>query len=320
MNENILCLMLYLSDNMWEDSPLRESASGNKFSLELTTDKKVWDDVIDLAVKKGINSLLIDVGDGIKFKSHPEIAVKGAWTPEFMTSEVKRLKKMGLKVYPKLNFSAAHDAWLGVYGRMLSTPCYYDIVRDLIHETIDIFDNPELFHIGMDEENEANQKLLTFACYRQFELLWHDINFMLDCVREKGVRPWMWADPAWQDFEEFNKNVGKDVLVSPWYYSNMYGDDKIPLSNSPFDVTRRESYKKLTEAGYDILPCGSNYKYNPYNLEHQIRFSREHAVKERNKGLLVAPWKKTIESERYRLMAALQIFGNLKNKYFKEEN
>ena len=318
MLNNTFCLLLSLSDNMWNDSPERPDCTGERFSLELVTEKKAWDEIVEFAAKKGINALLIDVGDGVKYKSHPEIAVKGAWEPEYLNAEVKRLKKMGFAVYPKLNFSAAHDAWLGIYGRMLSTPEYYEVVKDLIHEVIDIFDTPEVFHLGMNEEDEASQKILTYACYRQFELLWHDLNYMFDCVKEKGVRPWIWADAAWKDFNQFVENVPKDVLVSPWYFAHMFSDPAAPLIDEPLDVAQRESYKKLTEAGYDILPAGSNHCYIPYNYEHQIRFARENAVPERIKGLLLTTWRTTTERNKYRIMAAIQYGSDLKKEFYAE--
>jgi len=106
MEKNMWCLMLCLSYNMWEDSPTRPSVSGRKFGLTLECDKKVWDEVTELAAKEGCNSILIDVGDGVKYKSHPEIAVEGAWEPEYLREELNRLRGLGLTPYPKVNFSA----------------------------------------------------------------------------------------------------------------------------------------------------------------------------------------------------------------------
>lgn len=316
MLDKTWCLLLSLSDNMWNDSAVRPDCTGRRFYLKLNAEKKAWDEIVDFAAANGINAILVDVGDGIAYKSHPEIAVEGAWTPEYMNEEVKRLKQKGFAVYPKLNFSAAHDAWLGMYGRMLSTPDYYEVVKDLIHEVIDIFDTPELFHLGMNEEGESSQKLLDFACYRQYEMLWNDMNFMFDCVREKGVRPWIWADTAWSDFEGFVENVGKDVLVSPWYYAHMFSDPAAPLIDEPLHVAQRDSYKKLTEAGYDIVPSATNDLSLNYNLDHQIRFSAENAVAERVKGFLITCWRQTIERHKYRYFAALQNAGEMKKKYF----
>lgn len=317
MEKNMWCLLLHLSYNMWEDSPTRKAATNEKFELELEFDKSAWDEVTEMAVKEGCNSVLIDLGDGVKYKSHPEIAVEGAWEPEYLKAELKRLREMGLTPYPKLNFSAGHDAWLGVYSRMLSTPIYYEVVRDLIHEVIDIFDTPELFHLGLDEENGLNQSKLDFACVRQYDLIWHDLNFYFDCVREKGVRPWIWADYEWSYPEEFMANVPKDVLISPWYYNHLYSDKGAPFPMDAWSVARRESFKKLSDEGYDVLPTGSNIT-NIYNLDHMVRYSAEQVAPEHNKGLVIAPWVSTIERCKYRIMDAIHLAYDVKKKYFGE--
>jgi hypothetical protein len=44
------------------------------------------------------------------YPSHPELAVKGSWSPEKMKSELARLRALGLEPIPKRNFSASHDA------------------------------------------------------------------------------------------------------------------------------------------------------------------------------------------------------------------
>ena len=302
MQNKMLCLMVLLSDNMWEDSHTRPACTGRRFSLKLNTEKSAWDEVIAFAAESGFNSILVDVGDGILYKSHPEISVEGAWTPEFMNAEIKRLNAIGIKVYPKLNFSAGHDAWLGVYSRMVSTPKYYEVVKDLIKEVCEIFDTPELFHLGLDEENGLNQQKLDIAVYRQFDLIWHDLNFYFDCVRECGSRPWMWADWSWTHYDEFIENVPKDVLISPWYYSHMYADAAAPLAKDDWSKARRDSYCKLSEEGYDLLPCGSGC-VGKYNFDHQLRFAKEHIVPNRNKGLLVAPWCYTTETEKYIILS-----------------
>lgn len=315
MNKD-LCLMIYLSDNMWEDSATRPACTGARFSLELTTEKETWDEIIDFAVARGFKSILVDVGDGILYKSHPEIAVKGAWTPEFMNAEVKRLKAMGLKVYPKLNFSAGHDAWLGIYSRMLSTPTYYAVVKDLIKEVCEIFETPELFHLGCDEENGLNQQKLTFACYRQFELIWHDLNFYFDCVRECGSRPWIWADWSWTHYDEFIENIPKDVMISPWYYGHMYADTSAPLPSDDWSKARLANYRKLSDLGYEQFPCASNHA-NTYNIDHQFRFSAENLDDKLFNGILVAPWMYTTQLDKYHIFDAIVRTEKAVNDYWK---
>ena len=79
--------------------------------------------------RAGMNMLVIDLGDGIRYESHPEIAVQGAWPPARLREELARLRALGLEPIPKLNFSTAHDAWLHDYSRMVSTPAYYKVSR-----------------------------------------------------------------------------------------------------------------------------------------------------------------------------------------------
>ena len=313
--KDTLFLMLSLGDNFGIDSTTRADYAGNVFNTKILTEKKAWDEIVDFAKAKGFEALVINIGDAICYKSHPELHIEGGWTPEYMTQEVRRLRAMGFKVYPKLNFSAAHDAWLGIYGRMLGTPDYYEVVKDLIYEVCDIFETPELFHIGMDEEGEDSQRNLTFACYRQHELLIHDVQFMLQCVRDKGVRPWMWADTAWKDFDEFEKNIGKDVVVSPWYFGHMFPDVAAPLPDDAYDIEKRESYRKLTEAGYDIIPAGSIDA--GYNIEHNIRFTLENAVSDKVQGFFMLPRRSTRDRHKFRIFAGIQAASTAKAKFLK---
>lgn len=313
MNDKMICFLIHLSKNMWNDSLTRTNVNG-RYSTKLITEIDVWNEVIDSLVENGFNSILIDVGDAVKYKSHPEIAVEGAWTPEFMNQEVKRLKKLGLKVYPKLNFSACHDAWLGEYSRMLSTSIYYQVVKDLIKEVCEIFDQPELFHLGLDEENAEQQEEFDYVTYRQFDLIWKDLNFYFDTVRENGARPWMWADWSWSHYDEFVENVPKDVLLSPWYYRNMFLDNGMP-EPIPYWKTILESYPKLDNAGYDIVSTGSNWAID-YNIEHHFRFCNEKISAEHCKGVLIAPWASTTTQGKAMLISAAELTGEAKKKHW----
>jgi len=49
---------------------------------DLTFDDQVWDTLLKEMAAAGINMVVIDVGDGILYESHPEIAVRNAWKPE----------------------------------------------------------------------------------------------------------------------------------------------------------------------------------------------------------------------------------------------
>ncbi|MBP3407211.1 MAG: hypothetical protein J6N18_14035, partial [Kiritimatiellae bacterium] len=145
--------------------------------------------------QSGCNTLMIDVGEGLIYPSHPELALKDSWSADRLKAEVDRLRGMGFELIPKLNFSTTHDAWLGPYERMVSTPKYYEVCADVIRDTMDVFGPVKAFHIGFDEEEMISyQKASSMVMYRQGDLWWHDINWFVREVEKYGARAWIWSD------------------------------------------------------------------------------------------------------------------------------
>lgn len=289
---------IYLGDNVSDDSPIRENVHGIRYFPTLNTTKETFREITQKAVDFGFRSVLIELADGIKYKSHPEIAVDGAWEVEEFKEELHRLRSLGLTPYPKLNFSTAHDAWLGIYSRMVSTKTYYQVTREIIHEVIDIFDTPAFFHLGYDDENWQSQVRYDYACYRQFELFWHDYLFFLDTLREKGVRPCICADPYAVDKEKFLECTPKDVIVSPNYYQALYEDasTKIPRAND-FLMKKLETYTALPALGYEILPACSAY-YNGFNIMQVIKYANNEVDQKAVKAILVETLQPVIERKK----------------------
>jgi len=307
MKQKMFCLYLRLSHHMGKDCGI----SPDTFMCE----QKVWQEVTEFAAESGCNSVLIDVCDGLKYQRRPEISLPDAWSREALKNELARMRSLGLTPYPKVNFSTCHDPWLGMYNRMVSTPVYYEVCRDIIHELYEVFDAPEYIHLGMDEETWLNQYQNQFVSYRQFDLYWHDMKFLLDTVKEAGAKPWIWADSYWNDPEAFCKTVPKDTLVSPWYYQVFY--DNYPFQKKPMGEgpeRERASYKTLPENGYDIIPGASNYE-NQSNVGETLRFMQENCLPEHNRGLLLTPWTLNRESGKYHIMDCIQQGNDAVEKY-----
>lgn len=181
--------LLHLGYNMWGESDCVKWDHYIEASPVLRFDKEIWDEILEQMVAAGMNTVVIDLGEGVRYESHPEIAVEGSWDVDYLRKELDKIRKMGLKPIPKLNFSAAHDEWLGEYSRCVSTKIYYQVCRDLINEVIEIFDTPELFHIGMDEETYLDQRFNTYAVVRNGDLWWHDLYFLVDLVEKRVSVP-----------------------------------------------------------------------------------------------------------------------------------
>jgi len=301
--------LLHLGRNMCCDVPLAsfpntppELVSYISQADHLRCDEKVWDDVTRQMAAAGMNMAVINIGEGIQLESHPELAVRGSWTPEKTRGKLAELRAMGIEPIPKLNFSATHDIWLKDYSRMVSTPEYYRVCADVIQEVAEIFDHPRFFHLGYDEETAEHQKNYAFCVVRQGELWWHDFLFFVKTVEDLGIRPWIWADYVWKHEREFVERMPRSVLMSNWYYGKRFGNDP---------GIYEKAYIVLEKAGFDQIPCSSNWSF-PESFPMTVDFCTEHVSDEHLKGFIMAPWKATVEPFRDRIEEAIQIVGEVK--------
>ncbi len=289
-------MLLHLGTNMWEQEGkmIATDPEGSCFCDTLRFDLSVFHKVTEAMAQNGFNTVVIDIADGILYDSHPEIAVKNALTKAELKKELERLRKMGLDPIPKLNFSTTHSAWLKSYAYMVGTDKYYDVCRDLIEEVIDLFDTPKLFHLGLEEEDYASQKTQPVAIVRAPYKKCEDANFMFDICRNKGVRPWIWADlntvNGFGGEAAFRTAVDKDVLLSNWEY------------RKPFRATSEfEHYINLGEWGYEQVPTSSISGWHCNNFD-TLNFCKNCVDESSIVGYMEAPWEKTVERRYYALM------------------
>jgi hypothetical protein len=294
--------LLHLSYNMWCDRTVEQLPGMSKERTEvncrqsyLRCDDRLWQDLTARMAAAGMNLLLIDLGDGVRYESHPEIAVTNAWSPRRLGQELDRARKMGLEPIPKLNFSTAHDVWLGPYRRQVSTPAYYKVCGELIGEVSKLFDKPRFFHLGYDEETAGNQVNNDYVVVRQHELWWHDFEFFVAEVQRHGVRPWIWSDYGWKHHDEYLQRMPKGVLQSNWFYA----------ATLPEAQTAVKMYRDLEQHGYDQVPTGSNYE-SPRNFGETVKYCRQKISPQRLKGFLQTPWRPTLERFRQRHVEAIE--------------
>lgn len=321
-------LMMQLGHNMWGEEPLvgepKTEEERDRYARDFNrTDEKLWHEVTEYAAKKGVNLLLIDLGEGMVYPSHPELAVKGSWSPEKMKAELARLRGLGIEPIPKLNFSASHDAWLKEYSRKLSTPEYYKVCADVIRDVCEIFGKPRLFHLGWDEEKIVAQSKCRLAVVRQGDLWWHDFLFTVKEVEKHGSQAWLWSDVNWKHHKEFLEKMPHRVMQSNWHYffmQNMVRNDvEINKRDWPEGWAGPLGFLELEEAKYDQIPCASNYKV-PKNLEVIVKFAKEHIAPERVKGFLMAPWARSYgEKHRAKLMEACDLIEKARGTWAGDE-
>lgn len=329
--EKIWGLLLHLSTHFgW---------SWGKYD-HLPFNDEYWEEILKKAVDAGINTIVLDVGDGIKYASHPEISMKDAWSRKRVRQEVKRCRDMGIALIPKLNFSTAHDHWLGEYHRMTSTTIYYRLANDLIKEVYNLFDKPEYIHLGMDEEDVKHCGGRDLAVFRQKDLYFNDLNFLLDCVKDCGAKPWIWSCPLFNTTEGYKKHVGiDDAVISPWYYHGIKREHWQPVSSwqdyidyyakrnmdiefveeDPYNVMCREKMLPLLKDGYKYIPTVTAFYNHQYNALDMMEYFRDKAPDEQILGYLTAPWVETWPTEHSRVQfeKTFKWFKEAKEKIYK---
>ena len=261
---------------------------------------EVWNAYVDRMVARKMNLVVIDLGEFPIYPSHPELAISGSRSPDWVLKEVRRLKALGLEPIPKLNFSAAHDAWLKDYSHMLTTRKYREVCRDVIRDAYEMFDRPRFMHIGYDEEMPNHQH--GFICVRTNEIWWNDFLYFVKTVEDLGMRPWMWSDYGWHH-DDLPAKCPKSVIHNNWYYdSAMRGFDMAKMGKDTRSWKTLNLFLELDKAGFDQVPCSTNWlskKRREANVKNDgamkgtVDFCRAHLSPEHLKGFLMAPWGNT---------------------------
>lgn len=320
-------MLLNLGSNMWskEGEKKRYTQDTLPYHETMHCDKKVWEEVTSFLPECGINTLVINIGEGVKLDSHPEIAVPGAWSKNELKQELNRLRGMGITPIPKFNFSCAHNAWMKDYGFTVNTPEYHKFCKDIIEETIELFDTPKFFHLGLNDENGANQEYFPVTIVRSPKVMIEDANVLFDACLDKGVRPWIWMDPtvleSFGGKESFLANVPKSVLISNMYFGNIAPDyPSVPKKDqqaglihmTPAGVFRNPEktllYNFLDENGYDQIPAGSSHISRPNMLQTMTYCNETIKNKEKILGYITVPSLLTDSASIYGLKADATLF------------
>ena len=323
-NGKTRAILLHLGQNMWGEylAPGEKRQKGLQYTAEhLRTDETVWRALTERMKERKFNMAVIDVGEGLIFPSHPELAVKGSWSAEKLAAEVKRLKEMGIEAIPKLNFSTCHDGWLKEYGRMVSTDIYRKAVKEIIDDTCEVFGNPRFMHLGLDEENLEMQKRFPLVIIRRAELWWRDFFHYLDCLERHGTQGMIFSSYAVQTYPDaFYSRMPKSVIQN----IGLYGHGHV-LADIKADIDRRlkknpprptdhlvrkvktlEAMEKLNEKGFKILaltsnwvwkgempkpwPVGKDYPQDPLAAKWMCDFAKMNIADENLMGMMTAPW------------------------------
>lgn len=297
-NNMIWAYFMHLSGHMWDDEntpsrgwylpagtpPIGLYEKDKNYTEYNYTDIPLWDEMMKFLAERQYNMVVIDIGDGIKYESHPEISAPDAWDKDLLKKKLDEMRALGLEPIPKLNFSTCHHRWLKDYSKMVSSPIYYQVCSDLIKEVVELFDYPRLMHLGLDEETPSVMKFRGMCVVRGEKLWWHDAFFFFSEVEKYGVRPWVWSDYYWEHPDLFKKNMPKSVLQSNWFYGRF--QDYAPSEKK---YTHIKTYEELDELGYEQVPTCSTWA-NAMNSYQTVAHGKAVLKPELLKGFMTAAW------------------------------
>ena len=251
--------LLQLSDNRWGDTFENRKywhLPPHRFCDENKVDASLWDELIPFLKERRYNTLIIDLGDGLRYDTHPEISAPDAWSKEFLIEKLAVLRENGIEPVPMLNFSSRRCAWMRRYSRMVGSELFAAVCADLIGEVAALFGNRGLFHLGLDGETAADAMAQGVLSIRNPKIFWRDAAALFACCAENGMRPWIWADKFWEDPQGFAANVPKEVLVSNRYYEG-YGS--FPAGSAP--AQQIAAFEALDALGYHQIPACSSSRF-----------------------------------------------------------
>ena len=299
-------MLLHFGTHMWSG----EAQANKTVLLHYPT----WERLTAEMAKKGVNMLLIDIGEALVWPSHPEIALAGAWSVERFRKELARLRGLGLEPIPKINFSTTHNYWMGEYRAMTSSRKYMEVCDDLVRDCAEIFDRPRFLHLGFDEESSSQGGELCIA--RKGDLWYHDLVEHVRSIEKAGMRAWMWSDRGWHH-EEFVKKCPKSVLQSNWYYDeDLQGFD--PRQANDEFAARLDLFLAMDKAGFEQVPAGSNWKSAIQKASgvkvnrsmcELVKFARENLDPKLLKGFMMTSWEMTTEKGYALNQEAIDVFA-----------
>lgn len=315
MNDMKWVYFIQLSNHMHNDGngKFRYWYDVEPYIPENNVDFTIWDELIPMLKEQKCNTLLIDIGDGVKFDSHPEISAPDAVSKEFLKKKLDEARAAGLTPIPKFNFSTEHHCWLKEYRRMVSSKIYRKVCVDLIDEMCELFDKPELFHLGMDEETSLDsEQWRECVIMRGENLMFEDFGLMFDACRRNGARPWIWSDYYWINPEIFERRMPRDVMQSNWFYAHFR---EFPQGHFLRDAIN--SFEALDKMGFDQMPTCSTYdcQSNPREvMTHCKKLVNPATVK----GYVMAPWADLTKENELILQNSVLRFGEARAKIYPE--
>lgn len=200
--------------------------------------------------KKKVRSL-VKLGKDLGITLIPQIAAYGHAT----ASRSLSLKHSVLDFNPECEPLFEPGGW----NWCLTNPETQRILRDLILELLEDFDNPPYIHLGCDEAQPPSCPNCRKRPYG--EIVCEHITNLAKFTKEHGARAMIWhdmllnrADPRWKGFTAYGSEatatladtLPKDVIICDWEYSKNF---------TPEQLKEWPTIKYFSEKGFPVVGC-----------------------------------------------------------------
>jgi len=249
-------------------------------------DADVAIEVIEAAAEGGLNLLVVDCADGVKYASHPELERHYTVPMETLRPVIARAGELGLELVPKLNFSQSryhhHNDWFRPHHELFDSDEYWKLAFEIVDELIEEMKPPRFFHIGMDEDHDRSHRQYNAAIWRAH-----------DELKSRGLRTVIWNDSVCKDHPraehhaeksmQAEADIPKDLVEVVWNYSRP----------APEDVER------LIALGFEVWG-------GPGRDTEQVRAWRDDILRLGGKGLLLTRWVPMVADNRDELVGMMK--------------
>jgi hypothetical protein len=259
-------------------------------------DLNVGLELVDAMAEAGLNLLIIDCADGVRYESHPELARHYSVPMDHLETLVRRARANNIEVVPKLNFAQSHyhrhNDWFRPHNALFDNDEYWRLAFELIDELIEVCQPRRFFHIGMDEDHSRSYMQYVDAILR-----------LHSGLEERGLRTIIWNDclhlgrPDAVIHAEKSllaeAQIPKDIVQIPWHYQ----------------VVAPAIIQHLVQAGFETWAAPGR---TPELVSGWKRAILEHA----GSGLLLTLWIPCVESNRVQLLDLIRTLGPIcSNQY-----
>jgi len=251
-------------------------------------------EIVEAMSAVGMNALVVDCADGVRYRSHPELARHYSVPMRDLATLACSAAKHDIDLVPKLNFSKSgrnrHDEWLRPCAKPVSwldgQDEYWKVAEDLVAELVGVLRPKRFFHAGMDEDH-----------YRSLKQYARAIRTLRKIVRKHHLRTVIWNDSC---------HFGDACLAQVHADKSRAAEDLLPrdIVHVLWDYERAHPaiVRRIAKKGFEVWAA-------PGASARKVRDWRRAVASCGGSGLLMTRWIQCDPANRGRLLDMVRALG-----------